>query len=287
MNAHFFDIDVLMKIDNSIWIISKYKPSIPIIKISKSEFNLIKKGIYKKFNSPLELDNRKYWLPENLLNQLKIKCKKHKCDITDLLFSMQEFVNKDVIDNLDYEIQTQNFQHLKNRTDDIYVICSRKSKNSYESIIKKLEKELGKLGIEIKKFYYLSETFYNRDKDNISYKKVKLLLQHLMGLKTEYDKFTDVEITKYDKIYYYDDEPNALTLALDSNIMFSNLLKNSDDVVKKQIKEVINSNDNIITVKQVTHNKFNIFNEKDVVIKYSHITKTFEGFKNNKNNTII
>lgn len=278
MISHFFDIDSLIRVDNSVWIVSKSKPSIPVIKLSKSEFNLIKKGIYKKYKSPLIINGSKYWLPENLLNNLKIKCKKHKFDITNLSFSMQEFINREVIENLDYQILDEHFQHLKNKTDDIYVICSKSNKKSYEPIIEKLEQELQNRGLFIKKYYFISETFYNKNEDDIAHKKVRLLLQHLIGLKTDNDKFTNEEIQKYDLVYYYDDDIKSVSLAHDSNNLFSYLLNNSPDDTKDIIRNIIKSTDNTIIVRRITHNKVNLFDDKEINIEFSHIKKTFESF---------
>jgi transposase-like protein len=50
---------------------------------------------------------------------IKIKCKNLKIDITNLIFSMQEYMNPEVIDSLDYDINIDNLVHLKNTTDDI------------------------------------------------------------------------------------------------------------------------------------------------------------------------
>jgi hypothetical protein len=282
MNSHFFDLDVLINVDSNIWVVSKIKPNVPIIKITQSEFNLIKKGVYRKYNSQLEINGKNYWLPENLLNDLKIRCKNLNCDISDLSFSMQEFMNSSVIDTLDYEIMLNHFQHLKNSNDDIYVICSKNSKKNYDSIIKKLEDELLKLGLKVKNYYYLSETFYNRDSDYIVHKKVRLLLQHLFGLKTSDDKFTNEEITKYDRVYFYDDDLKSIEMAKDANNLFQSLLENSEDLVKSSIKDIINSYDNVIVINQITHNKRNPFVTKEVLIEWSHLVKTFERFNYKK-----
>lgn len=278
MVAHFFDIRTLIRIENNIWIISKDNPSIPIIKISQSEFNLIRKGVYKKYNSPLDINGTKYWLPENLLNELKVKCKNHNSDISNLSFSMQEFINKEVIKNLDYTILYNHFQHLKNKTDDIYVICSKRSKKSYEPIIDKLEESISEIGLKVKKFYFISETFYNRNEDDIAHKKVRLLLQHLMGLKTDGDKFTEENIKNYNLIYYYDDNNKSLNLAQNSNNLFHYLLHNSSDFIKSEIKNIIKKSDKSILVRRVTHNMVNLFDDKEISIEFSHIKKTFENF---------
>lgn len=278
-NAHFFDIDTLIKVDSQVWIVSKMKPSIPIIKITQSEFNLIKKGIYRKHNSPLTMSGETYWLPQNLLEEIKIKAKNFKSDITDLVFSMQEFMNPSVIENLDYEILKNHFSHLKNKTDDIYVICSKNNKNNYKIIIKKLEGELEKIGLSIKKYYYLSETFYNRDTDYISHIKVKVLLQHLIGYKTEDNKFVNEELTKYDRIYFYDDEPNVISIAIKANDVFQFLLKETEDSLKSTIKELVTNEELVLVVNKVTNNKINPIDSKEVVIEWYNVIKTFESFK--------
>lgn len=279
MIAHFFDIDTLIKVNSNIWVVSKDKPFIPILKITQSEFNLIKKGIYKSHNSSLEINSTNYWLPKNLLDILKIRCKKHNYDITNLSFSMQEFLNTEVISNLDYEIFKDHIIHLKNKSDDIYVICSKKSEKSYQPIISKLEEEFNKIGMKITKFYFISETFYNRNKDEISHRKVRLLLQQLIGLKTDIDKFTNNSLKNYDLIYYYTDNYNSLKLAKDSNQIFHFLLNNSDSYVKDIIKQILKSSDKSLIVREVTHNKVNIFKDKEINLTYTHIKKTFESFK--------
>jgi hypothetical protein len=276
--SHFFDIDTLIRIDSQVWIVSKMNPSIPLIKLTQSEFNLIKKGIYRRHDSPLTLAGVNYWLPKNLLEELKIKSKNSKVDITDLVFSMQEFMNSSVIENLDYKILVSHFQHLKNKTDDIYVICSKNNKKNYEVIISKLEKELEKMGLIIKNYYYLSETFYNRDTDYISHRKVRLLLQHLVGYKTDDDKFTDSEITKYDRIYFYDDEPNAISLALDINDILHFLIKKTDDIISSNIRDTIKRTEHVLVVNRITNNRINPIDSKEVVIEISNIIKTFESF---------
>lgn len=276
--AHFFDLDTLINIDNRIWIVDKTKPSIPVVKISKSDFNLIKKGIFRKYDQKLTIGGSSYWLPEDLMNSIKIRCKNLKCDITGLAFSMQEFMNPSIIEEMNFDINIQNFEHLKNTRDDIYVICSKNSERNYSSIIEKLKEKLADYGLVIKNFYYLSETFYNRDKDDITHKKVRMLLQHLVGLRTDGDKFTDEEIEEYDRVYFYDDEINAVVLAKDSNKVFEFIVSNTEESLKSRIKDLIKNDDKVVVVRQITNNKVNTFIETEVLIEWSNLKKTFESF---------
>jgi len=278
MGAHFFDIDTLVNVNSKVWVISKTNPSTPVLKISKHEFNLIKKGIYRKYKQSLNIGGESYWLPEDLMNNLKIRCKNLRCDITDLSFSMQEFMNQSVIENLDFDIKVNNFQQLKNSKDDIYVICSKNTEKNYKKVIDKLSDKMADLGLVVKEFYYLSETFYNRDKDNISHTKVKLLLQHLVGYRSENDKFIGDSITQYDRVHFYDDESNVISLANDCNKLFDFLISNTDDLLKSDIKDIVKEDDKIIIVNKVTDNKMNPFITKEVLIEWSNIKKTFESF---------
>lgn len=276
--AHFFDLDTLINIDNKIWIVDKTKPSIPIIKISKSDFNLIKKGIFRKYNQKLSIGGSSYWISEDLMNSIKIRCKNLKCDITGLSFSMQEFMNPSIIEEMNFDINTQNFEYLKNTRDDIYVICSKNSERNYSSIIEKLKEKLAEQGLIIKSFYYLSETFYNRDSDGITHKKVRMLLQHLVGLRTDGDKFTDEEIEEYDRVYFYDDDIDAVVLAKDSNKVFEFIVSKTEENLKSRIKDIIKNNDKVVIVRQITNNKINPFIEAEVLLEWSNLKKTFESF---------
>lgn len=279
MEAHFFDLDVLINFDNAVWIVSKTKPKDCIIRISQSEFNLIRKGVYKKFNCPLKLSGQHYWLPENLYNTLKIKCKQKRVDITDLTFSMQEFLNPEIIENLKYTLLDNHFEHLKNSNDDIYIICSKSSKMSYEPVIKKLEKHLSDIGLRPKNYYFISETFYNKNSDDISHKKVRLILQHLIGYKTNGDKFTEEEISKYQKVQFYDDDQSTLKLATGINSVLDFLLSNTDEKLSSVIKEDVKQSSPCLVVNQATGNKIQPFFSTVVTLKVGKLIKTFESFR--------
>lgn len=277
MSAHFFDIETILVMYSKVWIVDKTNPKFPVMRLSISDFNLIKSGIYRSQNNYIYFGGSTYWIPEDLMNSIKIKCKNLKIDLTNLAFSMQEFMNSEIIDTLDYDINVENISHLKNKNDDIYIICSENTKSNYEKIIKKIESKLEDIGLVIKKYYFISETFYNRDNDDISYKKVRLLLQHLMGKKTEGDKFIEDDLEEYDDIYFYDDDQNTIKLVLDSNNVLQNFIENSEDSIKSELKNLLKYNSKNIYSNFVSINKVNRFSVKKIVMSYNLI-KTFERF---------
>jgi hypothetical protein len=277
MNAHFFDIETILVMNSKVWIVDKKNPKVPIIKISQSDFNLIKNGIYKSKDNSIYFGGSTYWLPDSLMNDIKIKCKNLKINITNLIFSMQEYMNPEVIDSLDYDINVENLEHLKNTTDDIYFICSKNTKNNYEKIIKKIEEKLAAIGLSVKKYYFISDTFYNRDLDEVAHKKVRLLLQHLIGIKTEGDKFIEEELQKYDVIEFYEDDDNTINLAIDCNKLLQLIIDNSESVIKSKIKDLLKL-ETILYVNHVSPNKVKRFSKTKVLVEYHNLIKTFERF---------
>ena len=278
MKSHFFDIDVILKLQSQVWIVDRDTPSIPLVKISKSDFNLIRNGIYKGKGDLISFAGDDYWIPKELSNKLKIKSKTNNVDFSNIGFSMQEFMNKELIENMDFELKLDNLLHLKNTTDDIFIICSRNSKTNYELMISKLEEKLQKVGLKIKKYYFISETFYNRDQDEVALKKVRLLLQHCLGYKTEGEKFTDEKLDQYDEVYYYDDESNSIEFAKSSNVLLKQLISNSEQNLSKILKQLLQEKEHSLVINYSTDNKMNKFLTDRVKLEFSNLIKKFESF---------
>jgi len=278
MNAHFIDLEIILKLESKPWIVDKNNPNLPILKIEKSDFNLYQSGIYKSHGNKLNFNGKTFWLPNEFMNLLKIKTKKLKIDISNLGISMQEFLNPEVSKNIDFDLDMSIFNNVINTNDDIYIICSKNNKSIFENQILQLEEELKELGLSIKKYYFISETFYNKNEDNISYLKSKLLLQHLLGLKTDGDILTSEKIDDYNQITYYDDNLKSISLAKDLNKLLENLLLKTSSDIKLTVKDKIKNDDNFLIIKEYTHNKANKFNEFQIQLEYSNIVKSFENF---------
>lgn len=279
MNAHFIELDIILKTESKPWIVDKQNPNIPIMKMDISEFNLFKSGVYKSQGNKISFNGKVFWLSNEFMNKLKVKSKKYKVDISNLGVSMQEFLNPEVIENIKFDIDISVFRPIINTNDDIYIICSKNTKSNFEKQISKLEEKLEEIGLKIKKYYYISETFYNKDDDEISYLKSKLILQHLLGLKTDGDKLSNEEVESYNQITFYDDNVKSIQMCRDINNILENLLLKTEKEIKLLVKDKIKNDDNLLLIKEFTHNKANRFKEYNVQLEYSNIIKSFENFK--------
>ena len=125
MNAHFIDFDLILEAESKPWIIDKRNPNIPIIKIDKHDFNLFKSGIYKSQGNKISFNGNVFWLSNDFMNRLKVKSKQYKVDISNLAISMQEFLNKDLVENVPFELKLDLFNNIINTNDDIFIICSK------------------------------------------------------------------------------------------------------------------------------------------------------------------
>jgi hypothetical protein len=279
VKSHFFDIDTLIKVENQAWVVDKNNPNIPIMKISKSDFNLIQSGIYRKQNNKIEFNGKVFWLPTELVNKLKIKAKTYKTEFSNLAISLQEFLNKDIIDEMDFELKLDTISQLKNKTDDIYVICSKQTKRNYQTLIDKLQEKLKEQGLKVKNFYFISDNFYNQNKDEVNFKKMRLLLQHLVGYKTDGNKFIDEEITRYDQVLFYDNNYDTLKIGDNINGLLEIILSNTDKGLRDVIKEDINDYRPVLLVNKINDNHYNKTETKKVILSLSALIKTFESFK--------
>jgi hypothetical protein len=274
----FIDLNVLLEMDNQAWVVDKKNANTPIVKISKSDFNLIKSGIFKNQGNKVDFNGRTYYLPTDLMNKIKIKTKSYNIDFSNLAISLQEFMNKSLIEEMKFEINKDVILELKNNVDDIYIICSKQTKRTYETIIEKIKEEFGKNGLKIKTFYPISENFMNQNDDDIKFKKMRLLLQHLVGYKTEGDKFKDEEITRYDQIHFYDNYSETLKITKEMNNLLEYLLSRSDDGLRSVIKENVQDFKPNLWVHKENENKMNKRSSEKVILNISKIVKTFENF---------
>jgi hypothetical protein len=209
--SHIFDIESLWSLDQKVWIVDKDNPSIPLVKITESDFNLIESGVYKSQENLLRFNSKDFYIPGELMDELKVLSKKNEdMDINSLSFSMREYLDKDYIDDLSFEILDGNFSHIKNKIDDIYVISTKIVEDKYSKIIKKLENKINESGLEIEKYYLTSKSISFNDRDKELFTKGNVILKHLIGLSIKDSKFINEESESYNYINYYDSDLNII-----------------------------------------------------------------------------
>jgi len=279
MNAHFIDLNILLQTEAKAWVVDKNSPNIPIIKIDLADFNLFKSGILKSQNNKIQFNGKTFWISNDFMNKIKIKSKKSGVDISNLGISMQEFLNPEIIENINFELDITIFNNIINTNDDIYIICSKNTKSRYQKQIDKLESQLEKIGLVIKNYYYISNNFSNQNADQKAHTKSKIILQHLLGLKIDSDKFTDEIITDYSQITFYDDDLTTIQTLRNLNSVLEKFLLLTDNTIKLSVKEKIKKDDNFLIIKEYTHNKSKKFNEYNVQLELNNVIKSFENWK--------
>jgi len=282
MKAYFVDLNCLIELDNKAWIIDRSKPNIPIMKISKEDFNLFKSAIYKSQGNKVTFNGQDFWLTDAVYSKLKVKLKNSDSGLANLAISLQEFMNKDLIENIEFSLNEWMVSQLKNKVDDIYVICSKQTKSNLSSIIEKLEKKLLEEGIQIKKYYYISETFYNQNDDEVLFKKARLFIQHLVGYQTNDNIFTDVELLRYHQIISFDNSKVVLTLKSELNQILKSILSKTSDSMSRIIKENIDDYKPELVINWLTDNQINKVVTEKIELDYSNLIKSFESFFHKK-----
>lgn len=278
MIAHFVDIDCLVSLGGNAWIVDKSSPDVPIMKISRSDFNLYRGGVYRSQGNRVDFNGRTFWLPEDVYGRLKVKLKNRGGGLGSLAISMQEFMNKELVDNIPYEVRPDMVAALRNLTDDIYIVCPRMTRRTHASIIARLTEELATKGVKPKKFYHISESFHNQTEDYILFRKARLYIQHLVGHRTDGDKFTDDEVKMYSRIEVHDDSMSILSVAREMNDTLRRLLQNTQDSVARVVRENVDESRPEVTFNWHTGNSVNPVVTERVRIDYSSVIRHFESF---------
>ncbi len=278
MTAYFIDIDCLLTLGGMAWIVDKTRPNVPIMKVSRHEFNLYKSGVYRSQNNKVEFNGVTFWLPSDVYGLLKVRLKDSPARLGNLAISMQEFMNRELVENMPFEVNSETVSMLKNKTDDIYIICPRQVHRSYRAHLDRLIGELSNSGVKVKNQYHLSESFHNQSDDLLSFRKARLLLQHAVGYKTDDRRFVDTEVAQYSKILVYDSNRSVLGLKTEVNDVLRMLLKGTEDGLSRVIIEDIQDNRPGIELNYMTGNEVNRLVSDRFVVDNATVVRHFESF---------
>ena len=276
MKAHFFNLETLFSIQQECWVVDKTQHKVPIMKISKSDFKLYQSGIFKSQNNKIEFNGKTFWLPTDAINKLKVLAKVARADFGNLAISMREFMDKEIIDSKEITLNLEQILQIKNEESDLYIVCTKQASTIYKDIVNKLREKLKENGILVKNFYFISDTFYNKNLDELNFKKLRLLLQHAVGYKTDGLKFVDEEIPRYNNIFYYDNDFETLNLAREINPLLGELTSRTEAGLVDVVKENLHDYRPTVTFCKINDNKLNSMDKEKICLSLSKIVKQFE-----------
>ncbi len=147
-----------------------------------------------------------------------------------------------------------------------------------KKIINEIVETLRTNGMIVKNFYYLNENFLNQNTDEVNYKKMRLLLQHSIGYRSDMNKFIDDEITKYDQINFYDKSIPFKTVSITVDQIFKSMMKNTAKGLMDVIKDDLKTHTPIIQINKIEDNQFNPIRTTKIELSLKHLITKFESF---------
>lgn len=280
MIAHFIDINLLINLTEKAWIVSKDRPNYPIMVISKNDFKLFKSGIYKSQNNKITFNGKDFFLPDDVYKRLKVIVAKKNIDITNLAISLRPVQDGELLASQPYSFDLTILDNLKNTTDDIYLLSMELTEQSLSIIIEEFLLEVEKLGLSIKKVYYINSSINNYENSDSTFLAKKILLQHAIGFKTDNNILTNNEIDRYDKIMYYSNLYDTLNYPIEINYILDDLYKETPDNIKRVIRDEFMYLKPLIVANYYTSNTLNRVKTSKHVLSLNNIM-TFESFKYN------
>lgn len=265
MNAeiHFFDLDgVLWNIDGKVWIISKDAPNVPLVKLDKEEFSLIRAGVYKSDNVQIEYNGEEYWISNDILSRVG---KKRKLEPTMLGFSFRELFDTNSISSITMILK--NIVGLQEKQVDVGILTGRHNQEGEKEYVNQLRLRLNDMGLDINKIYYLGDRYRFGLTDNISFAKTRVILEHMVGIKVDKDRFVPLKQDWYKRVYFYDDEVQNIYTANRIQDMFNSIIRNTDDEVYSIIMERVSAGDLTLYTNLVTNNNLNKFKSEKIILQ--------------------
>lgn len=254
-----FDLDnTLWYIKSNIWVIDKNDPTYPILKISPIEFALIKNGIYVKDDILIEYNNERFFISIDMME--RIQRKKKNIRLSNIGISYREYFDSEILNKKEVKLLLNNIKHLiGNNKIEIGVLTARSDRKKHANLLNKLRLELKGYGLEISKVYFVSDAITFSSQDKVTYNKNRVLLEHLIGLTIEDNKFIPVKKEKYNKIYFYDDTKTNFLKVNKLQEYFDFLIRNSEQECIDFINNRFENNTLLLYNNLITNNEINPF----------------------------
>lgn len=269
--VYIINIDLFYKIDRCVWIINKYNPSIPLLKISEEDFFLIETGQYRSQNISIRFNGKTYWISSALfatINKLNVPIEK-------LGISRAEFYNSEYTSQSKFTIGDFGFIEKFDTNSSIVLYTENILEGKYVSLINNIMKEFSDRGLNISKIIYLPI-----QKDN-GYLKENLVMKYLIGGDIKSGKVVNISDASNKEIFVYEDISYFKPVIENNSLQerFNYLLKYSSKEMRKQLLEMDIFKSEIIYVYQ-TNNILNKTIKHKMNISYPSSMIYLKSFEN-------
>lgn len=263
----FFDLDnTLWYIKSNAWVILKDKPGKPLMKIGNLEFTLIKNGVYIPDGNVIEFNNEKYFVSNDFVERLERR--KRNIKLNDVGISYAEYFDEDILNKKEVLFLLNNIKHLIGTNIELGLLTARTDRSKHAELLNKLRVKLEEYGFEISKIYFVEDRLrYIGSTDKVAYDKNKVLLEHLIGLEIEDNKFIPMKKDSYNRVYFYDDVKQNFLSVNSMQDYFQQLMSNSDDEVVEYIKNRLKSQTLLLMNNLITNNEVNPFDTKIIKLR--------------------
>ncbi len=259
-SLHLFDLDyTLWRIDSKMAIIDKNEPDKVLLRISPDEKDLLKE-FYKKDNLEIYYNGEKWYLSPKIWENIK-EIKKG-LDLTDIGLSFREFTDTETLENqvkrTDYLLE--NLTHLKDSYIEVGILSARSNKKGDRKNLSILTEKMERiLGTKVNKIYFVNDIENSEGSDTTSYRKAKIVLEHLLGFKIKKGKFSELKQDIFDHVSFYDDDENNIDAVAGAQRLLEKFLPKTEVDIKKEILERLKNNKIFIDTYLITQNKMNPF----------------------------
>lgn len=261
---HVIELSSLVNINNKILLFNKQDPDKVLLNIPYNELPLLRSG-WQKYHNRLFYNGQTYWLHPKYLKTLKDKNQNTN--------TLGIRITNDYQDK--FEVNTAFLKDIP-RNEEITIVLEETAEFKIRNaVIDEIEKTLKSKGYNIFHFTTIPP------KVEKGLATADVLLSYATGQKVQHDEFSETEVSKFDKVFYYDNSAEMLDYLENIDSAFEDRYENSEDEIKKKIFEDLKFSKNsfFIQLLQLLQNKSNPIKKSNIQLA---LKRNFEHLKKYK-----
>jgi hypothetical protein len=265
---HFYDLDsTLWDTHSKEVVIDKRSPGKTILRLTNIQ-SFQTSNLNKEYKLEINYNGETRYLDPAVWEKIKKLSK--NITLADVGISGREFTQDEFLDKQakHLEIFLNVLNSIKGKDVSVGIITARSKQKEHSELLKKFKDTVKqKLGIDITKIYFVNDNSVS-DPDSTAYKKVKILLEYLIGLKIKGDCFTNLkQDSDANEVYFYDDIEKNIEAANNINYLFIKLFHETPDNIKSIIIEKMDKSPLKLITNKITNNKLNPFVTTENILK--------------------